>query len=56
MPRFGMPELIIVMIALIWVVSIAAAVWALLTLRQLRVSNDAMRATLERIEQQLRAR
>ena len=54
---FGVPELAILsVIAMYWLVPVAAAAWALITLRQMRRGQEAMRATLERIEQHLRTR
>jgi hypothetical protein len=44
------------MMAIGWLVPIAITVWALYTLHRLRVSQDATRATLERIEQLLQRR
>jgi hypothetical protein len=53
----GMPELIIIfVIVAIWIVPVAAAVWALFTLNRVRTNLDTMRATLERVEQALRVK
>lgn len=51
---FGVPELMIVgMIGTLWIVPLVAGIWALMTLHRLRQTQDAIRATLERIEQSL---
>jgi hypothetical protein len=50
----GVPEiLVILIIAVTWLVPLAAGIWALLTLHRIRISQDAVRATLESIERQL---
>jgi hypothetical protein len=55
MPGLGLPELFIVaVISLFSVVPLAASVWALVMLFQLRRDQAAMKDTLARIEQQLR--
>lgn len=51
------PMLPFVLIAsILWLVPIVAAVWALMTLHQLRVGQAAMRARLDRLEQLLQER
>ena len=51
----GLPELMIVMfLALVYIVPIAIAIWAVLTLHRVKTTVDAMRATLERVEQSVR--
>jgi type IV secretory pathway VirB3-like protein len=51
----GMPELIILLtVSMIWVVPLAVAVWAVVTLSRLRTDQQAMKATLESIERDLR--
>ena len=48
----GIPEVMILAMVLVWgIVPLAAGVWALVTLHRLRLTQDAIRATLERIEQ-----
>ncbi len=50
----GIPELVIgVVLAALWVVPVAAAVWALLTLYRIRNSQEALGARLETIERLL---
>ena len=50
----GMPEIVVVLfIAVIWLVPLAAGIWALRTLHRIRISQDAVRATLESIERLL---
>jgi hypothetical protein len=52
--RIGLAELwVVIMIAAIYLVPIAAAVWALVTLHRIRAGNDAIRRTLENIERLL---
>jgi type IV secretory pathway VirB3-like protein len=51
----GMPELIILLtVSMIWAVPLAVAVWAVVTLSRLRTDQQAMKATLESIERDLR--
>ena len=51
---YGLPELtIIFVIGLFYVLPIAAAVWALVTLNRIAVAQHAIGATLERIERLL---
>jgi len=50
----GMPELVMVMVvAMIWVVPVAAAAWVIVTLHRIRAGQDAMRLKLEAIERLL---
>jgi membrane protein YdbS with pleckstrin-like domain len=50
----GVQELMIVLsIAVFWLLPIAAAVWALVTLNRIAVAQHAIGATLERIERLL---
>jgi hypothetical protein len=52
--RIGLAELwVVLMIAAIYLIPIAAAVWALFTLHRIRVGQDAIRRTLESIERLL---
>jgi hypothetical protein len=53
----GLPELFVVlMIASTGLVPLAIAIWALVMLHRIRASQDAMRATLDRLEQRLAGR
>jgi hypothetical protein len=53
----GLPELfVLLMIAATGILPLAIAVWALVTLHRVRASQEAMRATLDRLEQRLAAR
>jgi len=57
MPNLGIPELTIIFVILtIWIIPVAAGIWALYTLSRVRSTVDTMRAQLERVEQALRAR
>jgi hypothetical protein len=48
----GIPELmIVVVIGLVYIVPIVIAIWAVLTLHRTKTAVDAMRVTLERVEQ-----
>ena len=50
----GVPELVVVLvIAVIWVVPVAAAVWALVTLHRIRTTQAAIHTRLGAIEQLL---
>ena len=50
----GVPEIMVVLVLVVgWLVPLAAGVWALLTLRRIRIGQDAVRATLESIERLL---
>ena len=50
----GVPELLIILlISAVWIVPIAAGIWALVTLHRVRVGQDAVRAKLESIERLL---
>lgn len=51
----GIPELMVVMVlALVYIVPIVIAIWAVLTLHRVKTSVDAMRVTLDRVEQSVR--
>jgi|SoiMethySBSTD1v2_1073268.scaffolds.fasta_scaffold62380_3 cadmium resistance protein CadD (predicted permease) len=53
----GLPELLIIlMISLLGIVPLAVGVWVLVTLFNVRKSQDEMRARLERLEQTLARR
>ncbi len=52
----GVPEILIILfVSVLWLIPIAAAVWALLTLNRLRVTQDAMRRSLDDILRGLKA-
>lgn len=49
--RLGVPELIVVLtVGLIWVVPVAAGIWALVTLHRIRTTQEDMRNRLAAIE------
>ncbi len=53
----GLPELLIVlMTASIGLVPLAIAIWAIVMLHRVRAAQDAMKATLDRLEQRLAGR
>jgi len=53
----GVPELIVILIlGTFYVVPIAAAVWAIITLHRIRTDQEAMGVRLETIERLLQAR
>lgn len=53
----GLPEIIIVfIIAALWAVPIAAAVWAGMTLHRIRTTQQAIGVRLESIERMLQGR
>lgn len=57
MPSLRMPELMIIgMISLGGIVPLVAGVWALVTLYNVRKTQDAMRATLDRVERAISQR
>ena len=54
MSTLGLPELaVLLLLSTLWLIPIAAGVWAIVTLHQLRVGQDAVRGRLDRIEQLL---
>jgi hypothetical protein len=54
MERIGIPEiLVLLVIALSWLIPIAAGVWALLMLHHVRAAQEDMRRRLESIERVL---
>jgi hypothetical protein len=56
MNSVGMPELFILLtMGIFWLIPLAAAVWALITLHRIRGGIDTMVARLESIERALRA-
>jgi sensor domain CHASE-containing protein len=57
MGAIGIPELMIVLVIFATsIIPIAVAVWAIVTLYRMRGDQQAMRRSLESIEQQLRSR
>ncbi len=53
----GIPELaLILIVGLLWVIPIAAAIWALVTLHRIRTTQEAMKHDLEAIGQLLQRR
>ena len=54
MGGIGLPEITVVLfLAVVWLVPLAASIWALRALHRIRISQDAVRATLESIERLL---
>ncbi len=52
----GVPEILIILfVSALWLIPIAAAVWALLTLNRLRVTQDAIQRSLDGIVRGLKA-
>ncbi len=52
----GVPEILVILfISALWLIPIAAAIWALMTLNRLRVTQDAMRRSLDQIARGLKA-
>lgn len=50
----GIPELLIVLVILVsWLVPVAAAIWAVVTLHRLKTGQDGIRARLDAIERHL---
>ncbi len=48
----GIPEVVVVLIlCVIWVIPIAAAIWALVTLQQIRTSQKAIQAAIDQLLQ-----
>ena len=54
MNSIGMPELIIVLVLAVYLVPVAAGIWALVTLHRIRVGQDAIRTSLEAIASAVR--
>lgn len=55
MNAVGVPELLIVlMLGVVWVLPVAAAIWALVMLYRVRTEQQAVRVKLDAIEQLLR--
>jgi len=54
MNAIGLPEITVVLfLVVVWGGPLAAGIWALRTLHRIRLSQDAIRATLESIERHL---
>jgi len=54
MVGMGVPELLIILvIGLVYVIPLAAGVWAVVTLQRIRTGQDALRLRLEGIERLL---
>ncbi len=52
----GVPELVVILLfAVLWLIPIGAAVWALVTLHGIRTGQQAMALRLEAIERLLQA-
>jgi hypothetical protein len=50
----GIPELIVIfVVGLFWLIPVAAAVWALVTLQRIRVEQQAVQLKLDTIERLL---
>lgn len=51
----GMPELLILLVPMVfWIAIMAAVVWGLITINRIRRAQDAMASTLESIVAELR--
>ena len=49
--RLGLPELLVVfVIGMVWIVPLAAAIWALVTLHQIRKEQAGMSTKLDAIQ------
>ena len=49
--RLGVPELIVVLtLGLVWLIPVAAGIWALITLHRIRTTQEDMRGRLAAIE------
>ena len=54
--RLGLPEfLVLLFIGALWIIPIAAGIWALVTLQKIRSAQDEMNRRLEAIERQGRS-
>ncbi len=54
MAGMGFPELLIIMVLVfLWIIPIAAAVWALYTLQRIRSGQEVIRLRLELLERTL---
>ena len=53
----GVPELLVIlMICAIWLIPIAAGIWAVVTLHRIRTDQKAMQVKLDAIEQAVQRR
>lgn len=51
----GIPELVIIMVlSFVWIIPLAVAVWIVVTLRRIRVDQQATHARLDAIERLMR--
>lgn len=51
---FGLPELMVVLVMfVVYAVPLVAGIWALVTLKRIRVASEAVQARLESIERLL---
>lgn len=49
--RLGVPELIVVLtLGLVWLIPVAAGIWALITLHRIRTTQENMHSRLAAIE------
>jgi hypothetical protein len=54
MPQIGVPELLIVLIGVVfWIVPLVAAIWALITLAQIRRRQDDVLRKLDALERSI---
>ena len=53
MPHIGVPELLIVLIGVVWIVPLVAAIWALITLAQIRRRQDDVLRKLDALERSI---
>lgn len=53
---FGVPLVAILVVCIVWLVPIAAGVWALVTLHRMRTTQLEMQSRLNAIEQLLKPR
>jgi len=55
MNSIGFPELVVVLfiVGILWVIPLAAGVWALVTLHRIRTGQQALQAKVDTIEQLL---
>jgi hypothetical protein len=52
--RLGIPELIVfLMVGLVWMVPVAAGIWALVTLHRIRTTQEDVRDRLAAIERSI---
>lgn len=54
MGPLGMPELVVILaLSVLWVIPVAAAIWALVTLHRIRSGQQAVQMKLDAIERLL---